>query len=181
MTLMRMPFAILGLFFTSVLNVLWVPVVAAALFLLLLDRVAGTTFYLAGPLSQAEGGQPLLYQHLFWGFGHPEVYILVFPVWGLVGDLLSVFARKPAFGYKATVVSMIAITVISQIVWGHHMFTSGMSPIVGHTFVLLTITISVPTAVFFLNWLATLWGGSIRFDPPMLFALGRCSCSPSAD
>lgn len=172
MTLMRMPLTTWGLFFTSVLNLLWIPVVAAALFLLLLDRVGGTTFFLAGPLASSEGGQPLLYQHLFWGFGHPEVYILIFPVWGLVGDLLSVFARKPAFGYKATVYSMAAITVVSQIVWGHHMFTSGMNPIVGHTFVILTVSVSVPTAIFFLNWLCTIWHGSLRLDTPMLFALG---------
>jgi cytochrome c oxidase subunit 1 len=172
MTLMRMPLATWGLFFTSILNILWVPVVAAALFMLLLDRVAGTSFFLAGPLAPVKGGQPLLYQHLFWGFGHPEVYILILPVWGLVGDLLSIFSRKPAFGYKATVLSMATITALSSIVWGHHMFTSGMSPLLGQAFVLLTITISVPTAVFFLNWLATLWRGSIRMTVPMLFALG---------
>ncbi|MGH7145103.1 MAG: cbb3-type cytochrome c oxidase subunit I [Planctomycetota bacterium] len=167
MHLMRLPLATWGLFCTSVLNLLWVPVVAVALFMILLDRNFGTNFF-----NPAKGGQVLLYQHLFWGFGHPEVYILIFPVWGLVGDLLSVFSRKPAFGYKATVFSMFAIVCLSEIVWGHHMFTSGMNPFLGNAFVLVTIAISVPTAIFFFNWLATLWRGSLHFTPPMLYCLG---------
>ncbi len=172
MTLRRLPLTQWGLFFSAVLNTLWLPIVAAALFMVLCDRRLGTAFFVAGPLAPREGGQVLLYQHLFWGFGHPEVYILILPVWGLVGDLLSVFSRKPAFGYKTTVLSMLVITVLSGIVWGHHMFTSGMNPLVGKAFMLLTITVSVPTAIFFLNWLATLWRGSIRLAVPMLFALG---------
>lgn len=172
MSLMRMPLAIWGLFYASILNLLWIPVVAAALFMVLFDRTLGTSFFIAGPLAPYEGGQPLLYQHLFWGFGHPEVYILILPVWGIVGDLLSVFSRKPAFGYTATVLSMGAIVVLSQVVWGHHMFTSGMNPLLGKAFMFLTITISMPTAVFFLNWLATLWRGSIRITAPMAYALG---------
>jgi len=168
----RMPLTNWGLFYSSVLNTLWLPLVAAALFMVLFDRRLGTAFFLAGPLAPHEGGQVLLYQHLFWGFGHPEVYILILPVWGLVGDLLSVFSRKPAFGYKATVISMGAIVTLSGIVWGHHMFTSGMNPLVGKAFMLLTITISVPTAVLFLNWLGTLWRGSIHMTAPMLFTLG---------
>ena len=181
MTLMRMPLVIWGLFCTSVLNLLWVPVVAAALFMMFMDRTAGTAFFISGPgslfteggkLAGQTGGQPLLFQHLFWGFGHPEVYILIFPVWGLVSDLLSTFSRKPAFGYKETVIAMIAIAILSQVVWGHHMFTSGMSPLLGTAFVFLTVAISVPTAVFFLNWLGTMWRGSLRFTPPMLFSLG---------
>ena len=172
MTLRRLPLTTWGLFFTSVLNTLWLPIVAAALFMVLMDRRLGTAFFVAGPLAPREGGQVLLFQHLFWGFGHPEVYILIFPVWGLVGDLLSIFSRKPAFGYKATVMSMLCIVILSGIVWGHHMFTSGMNPLIGKAFVFLTISISVPTAIFFLNWLCTLWGGSIRLTAPMLFALG---------
>jgi cytochrome c oxidase subunit 1 len=172
MSMGRLPLTSWGFFFTSVLNLLWIPVVAGALILLLVDRVAGTSFLQAGPRAAYEGGQPLLYQHLFWGFGHPEVYILIFPVWGMVGDLLSVFSRKPAFGYRATVASMAAITVVSQIVWGHHMFTSGMNPLVGKAFMFLTVTVSIPTAIFFLNWLGTLWRGAIRFEVPMLFTLG---------
>ncbi len=172
MKLSRMPLTTWGLIFSAILNTLWLPLVAAALFMILADRRLGTGFFVAGPLAPHEGGQVLLFQHLFWGFGHPEVYILILPVWGLVGDLLSVFSRKPAFGYKATVISMAAITFLSGIVWGHHMFTSGMNPLVGKIFMFLTITVSVPTAVFFFNWLATLWRGSLRFEVPMLFALG---------
>ncbi len=171
MTLMRMPQTIWGLFCTSVLNVLWVPVVAAAMFMIILDRVAGTSFFVAGPLAPNDGGQALLYQHLFWGFGHPEVYILIFPVWGLMGDLLSVFSRKPAFAYKSTVICMIAIVIQSMTVYGHHMFTAGINPLLGRAFMIMTIFISIPTAVFFLNWLGTIWRGSLRLTPPMLFSL----------
>lgn len=172
MTLMRLPLTVWGLFYSAVLSLLWIPIVAAALFMILLDRVAGTSFFLSGPLAPYEGGQPLLFQHLFWGFGHPEVYILILPVWGIVGELLATFSRKPAFGYKATVVSMGVIVALSSIVWGHHMFTAGLNPLMGTAFMLLTITISIPTAVFFLNWLGTLWRGSIRLTVPMVFALG---------
>jgi cytochrome c oxidase subunit 1 len=172
MTLARLPLTAWSFFFTSVLNLFWIPVVAAALILVLLDRVAGTSFFLAGARAPFEGGQPLLYQHLFWGFGHPEVYILILPVWGILGDLLSVFSRKPAFGYRTSVVAMGAIVAVSGIVWGHHMFTSGMSPLLGKAFVFLTLAVSVPTAVLFLNWLGTLWRGAIRLAPPMAYALG---------
>jgi cytochrome c oxidase subunit 1 len=172
LTLRRLPLTSWGLLFSAVLNTFWLPIVAAALFMVLCDRRLGTAFFTAGPLAPRAGGQVLLYQHLFWGFGHPEVYILILPVWGLVGDLLSVFSRKPAFGYRATVASMGAITVLSGIVWGHHMFTSGMNPLVGKAFMVLTVLVSVPTAVFFLNWLGTLWKGAIRLTVPMLFTLG---------
>lgn len=172
MKLTQAPLTSWGVVFASVLNTLWLPLVAAALFMVLSDRRLGTAFFVAGPLAPVAGGQVLLFQHLFWGFGHPEVYIIILPVWGLVGDLLSVFSRKPAFGYKATVGCMFTICSLSGIVWGHHMFTSGMNPLVGKAFMFLTITISVPTAIFFLNWLGTLWKGSIRFTVPMLFSLG---------
>jgi len=172
LTLRRLPLTIWGLLYSAILNTLWLPLVVAALLMVLADRRLGSAFFLAGPLAPREGGQVLLYQHLFWGFGHPEVYILILPVWGLVGDLLAVFSRKPAFGYRASVLSMLAITILSGLVWGHHMFTSGMNPLVGKAFMFLTITISVPTAVFFLNWLATLWRGAIRLTAPMLFTLG---------
>lgn len=172
LTFGRLTLTTWGLVYSAILNTLWLPLAAAALFMVLADRRLGTSFFIAGPLAPHEGGQVLLYQHLFWGFGHPEVYILILPVWGLVGDILSIFSRKPAFGYKSTVISMCVITVLSGIVWGHHMFTSGMNPLVGKTFVFLTISISVPTAVFFFNWLATLWRGAIRFTMPMWYALG---------
>ncbi|MCG3205551.1 MAG: Alternative cytochrome c oxidase subunit 1 [Elusimicrobia bacterium] len=172
MNLRRLPLTLWGLFYSSVLNTLWLPLVAAALFMVLADRRLGTAFFTAGPLAPRAGGQVLLYQHLFWGFGHPEVYILILPVWGMVADFLSIFSRKPAFGYTATVISMCVVTALSGIVWGHHMFTAGMNPLVGKGFMVLTILVSVPTAVFFLNWLATLWRGSLRFPTPMLFTLG---------
>ncbi len=172
LSLRRLPLTLWGLFYSAVLNTLWLPLVAAALFMVLCDRRLGTCFFTAGPLAPHTGGQVLLYQHLFWGFGHPEVYILILPVWGMVADFLSIFSRKPAFGYTATVISMLAVTTLSGLVWGHHMFTAGMNPLVGKMFMVLTVLVSVPTAVFFLNWLATLWRGSLSFPTPMLFALG---------
>lgn len=172
MGLLQMPLTVWGLIYSSILNTLWLPLAIAALIMVLCDRRLGTAFFTAGPLAPHDGGQPLLYQHLFWGFGHPEVYILILPVWGLVADLISTFSRKPAFGYKSTVFSMATITFLSGIVWGHHMFTSGMNPLVGRAFTILTISISVPTAIFFLNWLATLYKGSIRLTLPMLYTLG---------
>lgn len=168
----RLPLTTWGLVFASILNTLWLPLVVGALVMVLGDRRLGTAFFVAGPLAPYEGGQVLLFQHLFWGFGHPEVYILIMPVWGMVADLLSVFSRKPVFGYRSTVIAMSLITILSGVVWGHHMFTSGMNPLVGKAFVFLTLAVSVPTAVLFLNWLGTLWRGSIRFEAPMLFALG---------
>jgi cytochrome c oxidase subunit 1 len=172
LTFSRLPLTTWAFFYTSLLNLLWVPLIAAALFMLLLDRVAGTAFFVAGPLAPREGGQPLLFQHLFWGFGHPEVYILILPVWGFLADALAVFSRKPAFGYRASVAAMGIIVLVGQIVWGHHMYTAGMNPLLGKAFMLLTIAISIPTSVLFLNWLATLWRGSIHLTTAMLFALG---------
>ncbi|MCK6474621.1 MAG: cbb3-type cytochrome c oxidase subunit I [Planctomycetes bacterium] len=167
LTAWRLPLTVWGLVFTSILNLLFVPVVAAALILLLVDRTFGSQFFGANG-----GSTPLLFQHLFWFFGHPEVYILILPVWGLISDLIAVFSRKPAFGYKATVCSMLAITAISGIVWGHHMYTAGISPTMGKVFMSLTMLVSIPSAIFFLNWLGTLWRGSIRYTTPMLFCLG---------
>ena len=171
MTLWRLPLTIWGLFLTAVLNALFVPVLGSAMLLLLCDRVVGTHFFVAGPLLRG-GGDPLLYQHLFWIFGHPEVYILILPVWGIVGDLLSFFARKPAYAYRTTVVAMCAVTVLSGLVYGHHMYVSSMAPLLGRGFMILTLLISAPAMVLFLNWLHTIWRGAIRLDTPMLFALG---------
>jgi cytochrome c oxidase subunit 1 len=167
----RLPLTVWGFFLTSILNALFVPVLAAAMVLLFFDRVFGTQFFIAGSTIRA-GGDPILYQHLFWLFGHPEVYILILPAWGIVSDLLSFFARKPAFGYRVTVWSLIGIVVLSCIVYGHHMFTTGMSPLLGESFMLLTMIISVPTSLLFLNWLGTLWRGSLRMTTPMLFCVG---------
>ena len=167
----RLPLTVWGFFLTSILNALFVPVLAAAMVLLFFDRVFGTQFFIAGSTIRA-GGDPILYQHLFWLFGHPEVYILILPAWGIVSDLLSFFARKPAFGYRVTVWSLIGVVILSCVVYGHHMFTTGMSPLLGESFMLLTMIISVPTSLLFLNWLGTLWRGAARMTTPMLFCVG---------
>jgi len=173
MTFWRLPLTIWGLFLTAILNALFLPVLAAGLLLLLLDRTFGTSFFLAAAISdQGTQGDPILYQHLFWIFGHPEVYIVILPAWGIVSDLLSFFSRKPAFGAKWTALSMAAISVLSMVVYGHHMFTTGMSPLLTGAFTTLTLLISIPSGIFFLNWLGTLWKGSIQFYSPMLFSLG---------
>lgn len=168
-----LPLTIWGLFFTSVLNVLFVPVIGSAMILLVLDRVFGTQFYTpATVMTGPGGGDPILYQHLFWIFGHPEVYILILPAWGYACDLLSFFARKPAFGYKVSIGAMGAVTVLSAVVYGHHMFTTGLSAMLGESFMLLTMIISVPGEILFFNWLHTIWKGSLRLTTPMLFSLG---------
>jgi len=167
-----MPLTIWGLWLTAILNAIFLPVLGAGLLLLTFDRVFGTTFFLAGAAATSGSGDPVLFQHVFWIFGHPEVYILILPAWGIVSDLLSFFARKPAFGAKATALAMTTITILSTIVYGHHMYTTQMSPLLTQTFMMLTMTISIPSAVFFANWLGTIWKGSIRFDTPMIFSLG---------
>jgi cytochrome c oxidase subunit I len=171
MTYLRLPLTVWGFFLTSILNALFVPVLAAAMVLLFFDRVLGTQFFIAGTTIKG-GGDPILYQHLFWLFGHPEVYILILPAWGIVSDLLAFFARKPAFGYRVTVYALCAIVVLSTVVYGHHMFATGMSPLLGESFMVLTMIISVPTSLLFLNWLGTLWRGAMRLQTPMLFCLG---------
>ena len=139
--------------------------------LLFFDRVFGTHFFMAGTMIKA-GGDPLLYQHLFWIFGHPEVYILILPVWGIVGDLLSFFARKPAYAYRVNVLAMVAVVVLSAVVYGHHMYVTGMSPLLGQGFMVLTMIISVPRGALVVNWMGTVWRGALRLTTPMLFALG---------
>ncbi len=172
MTIWKLPLTIWGLFMTAVLNLAFVPVIAVGLIMLIFDRTMGTHFFTGVAINPAQAGQPLLYQHIFWAFGHPEVYILILPVWGVVSDVLAVFSRKPAFGYKLTALSMFIITCLSTVVWGHHMFISGMSPAMGKAFQSLTMLISIPSAIFFFNWLATMWRGNIRYTTPMLFAIG---------
>ena len=170
MTYFRMPLVIWSLFITAILLLLALPVLTAALAMLLFDRTLGTSFFLP-----EGGGEPLLWQHLFWFFGHPEVYVLVLPAMGVTSDILSTFSRKPIFGYHAMAFSMIAIAFLSWVVWGHHMFISGMNPLLGTAFMMSTMVIAVPSAIKTFNWLGTLWGGSIRFTSPMLFALGFVS------
>ncbi|GEJ56789.1 cytochrome c oxidase subunit I [Anaeromyxobacter diazotrophicus] len=172
MTWMRLPLTIWGLWLTAVLNALFIPVLGSAALLLLFDRNFGTQFFVAGASSVAGGGDPIIYQHLFWIFGHPEVYIMILPAWGILGDVLAVFSRKPHHWYRGTVGALVAVTVLSALVYGHHMFLTGMSPLLGEGFMLFTLVISVPSMIVVLNWLFTIWGGSLRFDTPMLFALG---------
>lgn len=171
MTFFRLPLTIWGLWLTSILNALFVPVLGIAMLLLVCDRSFGTRFFVAGSTVRA-AGDPLLYQHLFWIFGHPEVYILILPVWGIVSDFLAFFARKPAYGYRMTAIAMCVVTVLSALVYGHHMYVSSMSPLLGRGFMILTLIISAPAMIIFLNWMHTLWRGAIRLTVPMLFALG---------
>lgn len=170
MTYFRMPLTVWSLFITAILLLLALPVLTAALAMLLFDRSFGTNFFIPDG-----GGEPLLWQHMFWFFGHPEVYILVLPAMGVTSDLLSTFSRKPIFGYHAMAFSMIAIAFLSWTVWGHHMFVSGMNPLLGTAFMMTTMVIAIPSAIKVFNWLGTIWGGSIRFTSPMLFALGFVS------
>ncbi len=170
MTYFRMPLVIWSLFITAILLLLALPVLTAALAMLGFDRMLGTSFFLP-----EGGGDPLLWQHLFWFFGHPEVYILVLPAMGVTSEVLSTFSRKPVFGYRAMAYSMIAIAFLSWIVWGHHMFISGMNPLLGTAFMMTTMVIAIPSAIKTFNWMGTLWGGSIRFTTPMLFGVGFLS------
>jgi len=162
----RLPLTVWGFFLAAILNVLFFPVIGVAVLLDILDRTLGTQFFAAA------GGDPIAYQHLFWIFGHPEVYILILPVWGIVGDLLAFFSRKPAFFYRGTVMSLIAITGLSALVYGHHMFVAGLSPMLGKAFMTFSLLISLPSELLVLSWLNTLWKGSIRLTTPMLFAMG---------
>jgi cytochrome c oxidase subunit 1 len=182
MSLMRMPLTCWAWFTTAVLALLAFPVLLAAGVLLLLDRTAGTSFFIPGGevvsdqlLTTHQGGSPILWQHLFWFFGHPEVYIAILPGMGATSHILATFARKPIFGYRAMVFAIFAIGLLGFFVWGHHMFISGMSPYSAMAFSILTLSIGVPSAVKTFNWLGTLWGGRIRFTTPMLFAIGFVS------
>jgi cytochrome c oxidase subunit 1 len=188
MTLMRMPLTCWAWFTTAVLALLSFPVLLGAGILLLLDRLAGTSFFIPGGLYVSgllsgtnpnfpvhTGGSPILWQHLFWFFGHPEVYIAILPGMGATSHIISTFARKPIFGYRAMVFAIFAIGLLGFFVWGHHMFISGMSPYSAMTFSILTLSIGVPSAVKTFNWLGTLWGAKIRFTTPMLFAIGFVS------
>ncbi|TWR26540.1 cytochrome c oxidase subunit I [Mucilaginibacter pallidiroseus] len=181
MDLWKMPLTVWALFLTAVLGVLAFPVLVAGVVLLVFDRSFGTSFYLSdivlngSQVQPYEGGSPILFQHLFWFLGHPEVYIVIMPAMGISSEVMSVNSRKPIFGYHAMVYSLIGITVLSFIVWGHHMFVTGMNPFLGGVFMITTLIIAVPSAVKTFNWLATLWRGNIRFSAAMLFAIGMVS------
>jgi len=170
MTMFRMPLTVWSLFITAILLVVAVPVLSAAAAMLLCDLNAGTSFF-----KPAGGGQPLLWQHLFWFFGHPEVYILILPAMGMASDIIAVHARKPIFGYKAMVYAMIAIGFLGFVVWGHHMFVSGMNLTLSAAFSVSTMFIAVPSAIKTFNWMGTVWRGSIEFTTAMCFALAFVS------
>ena len=162
------------------IGVLSFPVLLSAAVLLLFDRGMGTSFYLgdiyiAGEALVNTGGSPILYQHLFWFLGHPEVYIIILPAMGIVSEVLAVNSRKPIFGYRAMIYSLLGILILAFIVWAHHMFVTGMNPFIGSIFVVFTLLIAVPSAVKVFNWITTLWRGNIKFTPAMLFAIGFVS------
>ena len=180
MTMMRMPLTVWSWFITAILGLLAFGVLLSAGILLLLDRNLGTSFYVPlivvnGQVLAHKGGSPLLWQHLFWFFGHPEVYIAILPGMGVASQVLSTFSRKPIFGYRAMVYAMLSIGFFGFMVWGHHMFMSGMSPYSAFAFSILTMCIGVPSAIKTFNWLGTMWKGHIRFDTPMLYAIGFVS------
>jgi cytochrome c oxidase subunit 1 len=181
MSLMRMTVTVWSFFIASVIGLLSFPPLTAAAIMLLFDRHAGTSFFLpaglffGNKLLPNAGGTPLLWQHLFWFLGHPEVYVLILPALGIAFDILPVFTRKPIFGYKLTVYSLLLIAALSMIVWGHHMYVSGMSPYIGEYFAIATLTITIPSTIIGVNMIASLWGGSLRLTTPMLFTIGLIS------
>jgi cytochrome c oxidase subunit 1 len=181
MKLFRMPMTVWALFITSILQAFALPVLTSALVMQLLDRTIGTNFFSPSNWSVAHGptavggGQPLLWQHLFWFYSHPAVYIMILPAMGIVSDVIATFSRKPLFGYKPMVIAIGAIAGLGFIVWGHHMFQSGMNPALGATFMLSTMMIALPSAIKVFNWLGTIWGGRIQFTSAMLNALGFVS------
>lgn len=181
MTMFRLPMTIWAMFITAVLQAFALPVLTAAGFMALMDRHLGTGFFLAegatanNAVAQAGGGQPLLWQHLFWFYSHPAVYIMILPAMGMVSDILCCFSRKPLFGYKPMVYSISGIAGLGFIVWGHHMFVSGMNPALGMTFMVSTMMIALPSAIKTFNWLGTMWGGNLQFTTPMLFAISFVS------
>ena len=180
MSMQRLPLTIWAILLTAILVVLSFPVLLSAALLLIMDRSFGTSFYLSDIIINGEvlhnvGGSPILFEHLFWFLGHPEVYIILLPALGLVSEIIAVNSRKPIFGYKAMVGALIAIAFLSFIVWGHHMFMTGMNPFLGSVFTFTTLLIAIPSAIKVFNYLATLWKGNIRFTPAMLFAIALVS------
>jgi cytochrome c oxidase subunit 1 len=180
MSFTKMPLTIWAFFFTAIIGLLSFPVLFGAALLLIFDRSMGTSFflsdiYIAGEALANVGGSPILFQHLFWFLGHPEVYIVLLPALGITSEIIATNSRKPIFGYKAMVGSMLFIAILSFIVWAHHMFVTGMNPFLGSIFTILTLIIAVPSAVKIFNYVTTLWGGNLRFTPAMLFSIGLVS------
>lgn len=180
MSMTRLPLTIWAFFVTAILGVLSFPVLLSAALLLMMDRMLGTSFYLsdimvAGELLGNQGGSPVLYEHLFWFLGHPEVYIILLPALGITSEVIATNSRKPIFGYRAMIGSILAIAFLSFIVWGHHMFVTGMNPFLGSVFTFTTLLIAIPSAVKAFNYITTLWKGNIQFTPAMLFSIGLVS------
>lgn len=180
MTLMRMPLTVWGIFMATILALLAFPALFVSAIMMLFDKLLHTSFFMPAIMSMGQqldyqGGSPILFQHLFWFFGHPEVYIVALPAFGIVSDLISVHARKNIFGYRMMVWAIVIIGVLSFVVWAHHMYVSGMNPYFGYFFATTTLIIAVPTAIKVYNWVLTLWRGNIRLNVPMLFALGFVS------
>ena len=180
MSLTGMPLTIWAFFVTAIIGVISFPVLLSAALLLIMDRSFGTSFFLSDIFIQGEvlhyqGGSPVLFEHLFWFLGHPEVYIVLLPALGIASEVISTHSRKPIFGYKAMIISILAIAFLSTIVWGHHMFVTGMNPFLGSVFTFTTLLIAIPSAVKAFNYITTLWKGNIQFNPPMLFAIGFVS------
>ena len=180
MSMTRLPLTIWTFFVTAIIGIVSFPVLLSAALMLIMDRSFGTSFflsdiYLAGEVLNYQGGSPVLFEHLFWFLGHPEVYIVILPAMGLVSEILATNSRKPIFGYRAMIMSVLAIAFLSTIVWGHHMFISGMNPFLGSVFTFTTLLIAIPSAVKAFNWITTLWKGNLQLNPAMLFSIGMVS------
>jgi cytochrome c oxidase subunit 1 len=180
MSFTRLPLTIWAFFITAVIGVISFPVLLSAALLLIMDRSFGTSFflsdiYIAGEVLHYQGGSPVLFEHLFWFLGHPEVYIILLPALGITSEVIATNSRKPIFGYRAMIMSIIAIAFLSTIVWGHHMFMSGMNPFLGSVFTFTTLLIAIPSAVKAFNYITTLWKGNLQLNPAMLFSIGLVS------
>jgi len=180
MKMTRLPLTIWAFFVTAIIGVVSFPVLLSAALLLIFDRSFGTSFflsdiYIAGEVLHYKGGSPVLFEHLFWFLGHPEVYIVILPAMGIVSEVLAVNSRKPIFGYRAMIMSIIAIAFLSTIVWGHHMFVTGMNPFLGSVFTFTTLLIAIPSAVKAFNWITTIWKGNLQMNPAMLYSIGFVS------
>ena len=180
MRMTRLPLTMLAFFITAIIGVVSFPVLLSAALLLIFDRSFGTSFFLSdifisGEVLHYQGGSPVLFEHLFWFLGHQEVYIVLLPALGITSEIISTHSRKPIFGYRAMIGSIMAIAFLSTIVWGHHMFISGMNPFLGSVFTFTTVLIAIPSAVKAFNYITTLWKGNLQLNPGMLFSIGLVS------
>jgi cytochrome c oxidase subunit 1 len=180
MSMTRLPLTVWAFFITAIIGIVSFPVLLSAALLLIMDRSFGTSFflsdiYIAGEVLHNQGGSPVLFEHLFWFLGHPEVYIVLLPALGITSEVIATNSRKPIFGYRAMIMSILAIAFLSTIVWGHHMFISGMNPFLGSVFTFTTLLIAIPSAVKAFNYITTLWKGNLQLNPAMLFSIGLVS------